>query len=118
MYRAANCSVVTLIPKHKSAKEIQDYRPIACCSTLYKIISKILANRLSKVLGTIIGANQAALVKGQRIHNHILITYELIKGYERKNISPHCLMQMDIEKAYDAVDWNALEKILNEVGCP
>ncbi|CAK8538037.1 unnamed protein product [Lathyrus sativus] len=118
MYRAANCSVVTLIPKHKGAKEIQDYRPIACCSTLYKIISKILANRLSKVLGMIIGANQAAFVKGQRIHNHILITYELIKGYERKNISPRCLMQMDIQKAYDAVDWNALEKIFNEVGCP
>lgn len=118
MYRAVNCSSVTLIPKHKGAKEIKDYRPIACCSTLYKIISKILANRLSKVLGTIVGNNQAAFVKGQKIHNHILLTYELIKGYERKRISPRCFMQMDIQKAYDTVDWNALEKILNEVGCP
>lgn len=118
MYRAVNCSSVTLIPKHKGAKEIKDYRPIACCSTLYKIISKILANRLSKVLGTIVGNNQAAFVKGQKIHNHILLTYELIKGYERKRIYPRCFMQMDIQKAYDTVDWNALEKILNEVGCP
>ncbi|CAK8538353.1 unnamed protein product [Lathyrus sativus] len=49
LYRAANCSAVTLVPKHKGAEKIKDYRPIACCSTLYKIISKILANRLSKV---------------------------------------------------------------------
>jgi hypothetical protein len=118
MYRAVNCSLVTLIPKHNGAKEIKDYRPIACCSTLYKIISKILANRLSKVLGTIVGENKSAFVKGQKIHNHILLAYELIKGYERKNISPRCLMQMDIQKAYDTVDWNALEKILSEVGCP
>lgn len=94
------------------------YRPIACCSILYKIISKILANRLSKVLGSIVGANQAAFVKSHNIHNHILLSYELIKGYERKQISPRCLMQMDIQKAYNTVDWNALETILNEVGCP
>ncbi|CAK8534470.1 unnamed protein product [Lathyrus sativus] len=88
LYRAVNYSAVTLVPKHKGTKEIKDYRPIACCSTLYKIISKILANCLSKVLGTIIGANQAAFVKGQRIHNHILLTYELIKGYDKRGIPP------------------------------
>ncbi|XP_058723263.1 uncharacterized protein LOC131595055 [Vicia villosa] len=114
IYKAANCSLVTLIPKHNGAKEIKDYRPISCCSTLYKIISKILANRLSKVLGFIVGDNQAAFVKGQNIHNHILLTYELIKGYERKHISSRCFMQMDIKKAYDTVDWFALESIFNQ----
>lgn len=118
LYKAVNCSLVTLILKHNGAKEIKDYRPIACCSTLYKIISKILVTRLSKVLGVIVGDNQAAFMKGQKIHNHILLAYEMIKGYERKGISQRCFMQMDIQKAYDTVDWLALESILNEVQSP
>lgn len=73
---------------------------------------------MSKVLNSIVGNNQAAFIKGKNIHNHILLTYELIKGYERKRGTPLCLMQMDIHKAYDTVDWNALHSILNEVGFP
>lgn len=100
MYKTANCSIVSLIPKHSGVEGIKDYRLIACCSTFYKVISNILANRLSKVLGSIVGNNQAAFVKGQNIHTHILLTtYGLIKGYERKNNSPRCLMQVDVQKA-------------------
>lgn len=118
MYKDVNCSTVTLIPKHNGSKEIKDYRPNAFCSTLYKIFEKMLANRLSKVLGAIIGDNQVAFVKGQKNHNHILLTYELIKGYEKKRISARYLLQMDIQKAYDTINWNVFEKILSEVGCP
>lgn len=107
LYRASNCSIVTLIPKSKEANRIKDCMPIACCSTIYKIIFKVLATRMGKVLDTIVGQNQAAFVKGQNIHNQILLTYELIKVYERKCGIPRCLMQMDIQKAYDTVDWKA-----------
>jgi hypothetical protein len=77
LYKAANCTLVTLTSKSKEAKSIKQYRPISCCSTIYKIISKIITERMGKVMTSIIGQNQAAFVPGQLIHNHILLTYEV-----------------------------------------
>lgn len=57
-------------------------------------------------------------VPGQQIHNHILLAFELIKGYSRKGGTPRCMMQIDLKKAYDMVHWDALECILKEVGMP
>lgn len=118
MFKGFNSTIVTLIPKTPAAKYIKDYRPIACCSTVYKIYSKILTNRLAKVIGSIINHSQAAFIPGQNIHKHILLAYELIKGYSRKNGTPRCLFQIDLQKAYDMLNWRALEKIMLEIGIP
>ena len=118
MYMVVSCTLVTLVPKHDETKTIPEYRPIAGCTTLYKIISKILTMRLSKVMQDIVGRSQAAFVPGQQIHNHILLAYELIKGYSRQGDTPRCMIQLDLQKAYDMVDWRALESILNEIGLP
>lgn len=116
MYMAINCTLVTLIPKTTAAKSIKDYRPIVSCNIIYKIISKVMNNRLGKVPGKIIHHSQAAFVLGKHIHYHILLAYELIRGYTRKAETPWCLIQMDIQKVYDTVYWKALENILREVG--
>ncbi|CAK8544062.1 unnamed protein product [Lathyrus sativus] len=80
IYKAFNETIVTLIPKQPDAKILKDYMPIAGCSTIYKIISKILTTRLGKVLGNIISKAQAAFVPGQKIHSHVLLAMELLKG--------------------------------------
>lgn len=54
----------------------------------------------------------------QNIHNHIMLAYELIRGYTRKNGTPRCMMQLDLQKAYDMVDWRALEDVMQEIGLP
>jgi hypothetical protein len=92
MYRAFNETIVTLIPKHPAAKTVKEFRPIAGCSTFYKIISKIITHRLGGVLGSIISQSQAAFVPGQKIHNHILLAFELLKGYTRQNGTPRCMI--------------------------
>jgi hypothetical protein len=118
IYSAINSTLVTLIPKHSAAKTIREYRPISCCTTIFKIISKILTVRLSKVIGSIVNHSQAAFVPGQHIHDHVLLAYELIRGYSRKGGTPKCMMQLDLQKAYDTVDWLALQHILREIGLP
>ncbi|CAK8532778.1 unnamed protein product [Lathyrus sativus] len=104
LFKAFNGNVVTLIPKHCDAQSIKDYRPIAGCTTVYKIISKILTTRLGKVISDIVHNSQAAFVPGQQIHNHILLAYELIKGYTRKGGTLRCMLQIDLQKAYDMVN--------------
>lgn len=113
-----NRTLVTLIPKSEDAKSVRDYRPIAGCSTFYKIISKILTARLGSMMPSVISKAQAAFVPGQNIHNHILLAYELIKGYSMRGGTPRIMMQLDLQKAYDMVDWTALETIMKELGLP
>lgn len=57
LYKVVNYTVVTLIPKSEEAKSIRDYRPIAGCSTLYKIIPRILTCRLARVIGSVISSS-------------------------------------------------------------
>ena len=77
-----------------------------------------LDNQAWWVLSSIISKSQGTFVPGQKIQNHILLAVELIKGYSRKDGTPRCMMQLDLQKSYDLVDWYALESILKEVGLP
>ncbi|XP_058783026.1 uncharacterized protein LOC131657674 [Vicia villosa] len=118
LYKAFNCTLVTLVPKSQSAKSVKDFRPISVCTTFYKIISRILTSRLSPVIASLVSPNQAAFIPGQQIHNNLLLAYELIKGYSRSRGPPRCMIQVDMQKAYDMIDWNALETIMQEMGIP
>lgn len=86
--KAFNCIVVELIPKSDKTIYIKDYMPISVCTTVYKIISKVLTTKLGMVLGSIIGHCQTAFVPEQQIHNHVLLAYEMIKVYARNEGSP------------------------------
>lgn len=118
MFLVVNCSLVPLIPKSSEAKTIKDMRPISCCNTIYKIISKILTTRLGEVISTIIDENQSTFIPRRIIHDNIMMTQELVRGYGRKNISPRCMVQMDIQKVYDIVEWKTLTHIMYELGFP
>lgn len=73
MHKALNCSLITLIPKSGEAKTIKDWRPIACCSTFYKIISKVMTKRQSRVINSIVNPNQSAFIHGRLIHDNIML---------------------------------------------
>lgn len=62
-----NSTFLVLIPKVMGAKDINAFRPISLVGSIYKLISKVLARRLSKVLGEVIGENQNAFVEGRQI---------------------------------------------------
>lgn len=84
MLKEINGTFLTLIPKIRGANKVKDFCPIALCNTVYKIISKIIANRLNVALGDIISKNQSAFIKGWCIQENILVAHEVARGWKRK----------------------------------
>ncbi|KAL9680372.1 hypothetical protein QQ045_018250 [Rhodiola kirilowii] len=99
-----NAAVIALIPKSTSASEPGDYRPIACCNVVYKVISGLLAERLKVVLPELIDKAQGAFVKGRSIVGNVCLAQQIVSGYGRKNISARMAWKIDLRKAYDTVD--------------
>ncbi|GJT83821.1 RNA-directed DNA polymerase, eukaryota, reverse transcriptase zinc-binding domain protein [Tanacetum coccineum] len=104
-----NATLITLVPKVQNPSKVSEYRPIACCNVVYKCISKIITNRITGCLDKLVSINQSAFVPGRLIQDNLLITQELLKGYNSKSGPPRCALKIDIAKAYDTVDWNFLE---------
>ena len=77
--KGINSTVLALIPKKTKALEMKDYRPIACCNVLYKVVSKIIANRLKPLLPRIISANQFAFIQGRLLMENVLLKRERLK---------------------------------------
>lgn len=118
LHKAVNCAVVTLIPKTKDAKTMKEMRPIACCTTLYKIILKVFTTRLSRFMNHVMDDSQTAFLLGKTIQDNIVLAYEILRGYNRKHLFPRRTLQIDLQKAYDTVEWDALGKIMNEMSFP
>ncbi|GJV00076.1 protein LAZ1 [Tanacetum coccineum] len=103
-----NHTFLALIPKVTTPLRVNDYRPISCCNILYKCISKIITNQIIEGIKEVVSENQSAFVPGRRISDNILITQELMLNYHRNRGPPRCAFKVDIQKAYDTVDWRFL----------
>ncbi|XP_057803521.1 uncharacterized protein LOC131018835 [Salvia miltiorrhiza] len=113
-----NHTMVSLIPKVDVPSNMKELRPIALCNVIYKILSKVLCNRLKKVLPGLIDRSQSAFVEGRLIQDNILIAFEAIHSMKKKTRGKHGFfaLKIDISKAYDRVDWNYLDAILSRFG--
>ncbi|XP_062076005.1 uncharacterized protein LOC133780148 [Humulus lupulus] len=116
--KSLNETVISLIPKVAEPKSASNYRPIACCSTLYKCILKMICTRLSEVLPFLVHSNQGAFIKNRMLAHNIMIFQDLLKEYTRKNISARCILKIDLSKAYDTVDWHFVEELLKHLCFP
>ena len=74
--KSINHTFITLIPKVNNLEKVSNFRPISFCNVIYKIISKLIANRLKPVLNSIISETQSAFIADRLITNNILITFE------------------------------------------
>jgi hypothetical protein len=106
---------VTLITKVNSPFGLGDFRPISLLGCLYKLIAKVLASRLAKVMNTLVAPNQSAFIKGRNLVDGVLVVNELVDVPKRQG--KECLIfKVDFEKAYDSVDWGFLEYMLRRFG--
>ncbi|GJT29391.1 hypothetical protein Tco_0909666 [Tanacetum coccineum] len=112
LLKELNHTIIALIPKVTNPIRINDYRPISCCNVLFKCISRIISNRMKESLSDLVSLNQSAFVPGRRISDNILLTQELMHNYHLDRGTPRCAFKVDIQKAYDTVDWKFLHDML------
>ena len=99
--KSLSATFLVLIPKKARAEDLRDFMPISLLGSLYKWLAKVLANRLKKV----VSKAQGAFVEGRQILNAVLIANEAIDSV-LKNNENGILCKLDIEKAYNNVDWS------------
>ncbi|GAA0175584.1 hypothetical protein LIER_28729 [Lithospermum erythrorhizon] len=99
-------------------KNMKQFRPIACCTSIYKIISTIIANILKNVLDQVVAIQQTVYVPGRRITDGILVMQELMNGYHKNSGSARCVIKIDIPKAYDIVKWSFLWDVMSRMEFP
>lgn len=116
--KGLNSTILALVAKKDKAIEMRDYRPISCCNVIYKVISKIIANRLKDTLPGCISYNQSAFVKDRLLVENLLLATEIVKDYHKEDVSPRCAMKIDIAKAFDSVHWPFLLNTLRALNMP
>jgi hypothetical protein len=93
---------LTLIPKVPSPQSLGDFRPISLLGCLYKLVAKVLAGRLAKVMGDVISNTQSAFIKGRQLVDGVVVVSEVI-DFAKKSGKDCLILKVDFEKAYDLI---------------
>ena len=114
LLKELNKTNIVLIPKIDNPQVIKDFRPISLCNVAYKIVSKLLSNRLKPILASIIAPNQSAFLKGRLISDNIMLASELMDHIHssREGRRKLAALKIDFSKAFDRISWNFISAVL------
>lgn len=112
-FNLLNSPPIVLIPKSPEAKRVTDFRPISLTSSIAKIISKCLSNKLSSCLNLLVSRNQRVFIR-RSIQDNFLYAQNLIRELHRAQRLA-LFLKLDIAKAFDTVRWNYLIEVLHGV---
>jgi hypothetical protein len=110
-----NTTFLCLIPKKQCPSSFEDYRPIACCNVVYKLITKIISRRLRPMLSEIIGEEKFGFLHNRQIHDVVAIAQEVLHSVKKINLKD-AILKLDLSKAYDRVNWTFLHLVLIQMG--
>eukprot|EP00253_Pinus_taeda_P019493 PITA_19493 len=110
-----NTTFIALVPKGDEPNKPDKYRPIALCNAIYKLISKVLANRLKPLLPLLISPEQTGYVEGRQIMDGIILSNEVIHSLKILK-KPGMILKLDLSKAFDKLSWNYITQMLLAFG--
>jgi hypothetical protein len=115
-----NNTYICLIPKNKNPTTPADFRPIALCNVILKIITKTIANRIKNILPEVISPQQSAFLPGRQITDNTLLAFETFHHlkHNRNKKKGFVGIKLDMAKAYDRLEWNFIENTLTTMGFP
>ncbi|GJX71178.1 RNA-directed DNA polymerase, eukaryota [Tanacetum coccineum] len=113
--KGGNSSFIALIPKIPGAKMVKDFRPISLIGSLYKIIAKLLANRLVTVMSDLVNELQSAFIANRQILDGPFMLNEIIHWCKAKK-KQTMIFKVDFEKAFDSIRWDFLDDVLTKFG--
>lgn len=120
-FHEINETFITLIPKLKSSESMVDYQPIGLCNVLYKILSKVLVNRIKPILKDLISETHSSFVSQRLITDNIIVASEVFHWLtlSRKICKKDAYaLKIDMRKVYDRVEWSYLRWILHMMNFP
>lgn len=119
LLQTVNFTDISLIPKVQRPEFVTQFRPISLCNTIYKVVSKVIVNRLKEVIPLVISPFQAGFVPGRCIQENIVIAQEISHSMRNMNGKRGFFaIKVDLAKAYDKLHWTFIHHILQEVGIP
>ncbi|XP_060968361.1 uncharacterized protein LOC133035936 [Cannabis sativa] len=113
VHQGLNFTFICLIPKVNNPTRMEQFRPISLCNFPYKIIAKILANRLRSYMESLISPLQSAFILGRWIVESSILTQELVHTIRKKRgVGGLMAIKLDMHKAYDRMEWDFVRKVL------
>jgi hypothetical protein len=113
--KSLNSTFIALIPKVNGPTNFGDFRPITLCNLCYKVISKIIAQRLRPILYRSLSEEQFGFLKGRQINDAIGIAQECLHNIKEKKLQA-LILKIDLRKAYDCISWDFLRLVLLQCG--
>jgi hypothetical protein len=107
-----NSNIIALLPKIPEAVSIDQFRPIAMTNFKFKIISKIIADRLASILPNLISEEQKGFIHGRDIKDCLCIASEAANLIHSKAHGRNLILKIDVAKAFDTLEWPFLLKVL------
>lgn len=120
LLREVNKTYIALIPKISNPTSVDHFRPISLCNVIYKLISKVLTNRIKMVINSLVSPYQNGFIPGRVITDNTSIAQELTHFVRNKKMGSDCYayIKLDMSKAFDHIRWDFSETVLHLYGFP
>jgi hypothetical protein len=112
---ALNVTFLALIPKEGQISHPTQFRPIALCNVIYKLLTKVIARRLKPILPGIISLEQSGYVEGRQIMDSVILAHEVIHSLQKTRM-PGMILKLDLSKAFDKLSWDYMRAMLLAFG--
>lgn len=116
LLNVANHTFLTLIPKTSTAMDMVGFRPISCVNMIYKVLTKLLEKRISKVALELISPHQTAFIQGRHISDNTILADEMLHGYGGIRTPKRCCISIVLRKIFDTVKCKAIITTLKAMG--